>query len=174
MAALSVPSIPPPKSELPYPPIHRNAKFVILSDWDDLTDNYGFGNQRRRELNLEILDGKITFRDAFRDMLASIPLPFEECKEILKRDIKLDPGFAQFYAWCKSAGIPFVIVSSGMEPLIRAVLINLIGEEDAASIDIISNDVMTDETGRWRIKYRHPDRRVLCLNSRTRYDANRE
>ncbi|CCA77245.1 hypothetical protein PIIN_11226 [Serendipita indica DSM 11827] len=115
----------------------------------------------RRELNLEILDGKITFRDAFRDMLASIPLPFEECKEILKRDIKLDPGFAQFYAWCKSADIPFVIVSSGMEPLIRAVLVNLIGEEDAASIDIISNDVMTDETGRWRIKYRHPDRRVL-------------
>lgn len=156
-----------PKSELPYPPIHKDAKFVVLSDWDGtitsfdsndhLTDNYGFGNQRRRELNIETLEGKATFRDAFREMLASIPLSFEECTEILKRDIKLDPGFAEFYAWCKAQSIPVVIVSSGMAPLIRAVLSNLIGEEDASQIDIISNDVKIHENGKWEIAYRHPE-----------------
>ena len=45
-----------------------------------------------------------------------------------------------------------------MAPLIRAVLSTLIGEEDAAHIDIVSNDVITSEGGKWEIKYRHPTR----------------
>ncbi|KAG8814252.1 hypothetical protein FRC19_001913 [Serendipita sp. 401] len=90
-------------------------------------------------------------------MLDSIPLSFDECKEILRRDIKLDPGFADFHAWCKSVDIPVVIVSSGMSPWIRAVLSNLIGEEEAAKMEIISNDVAYDENGRWHIRYRHPE-----------------
>lgn len=55
---------------------------------------------------------------------------FEECQEILKKstslrrdrraahadgcvsvDIKLDPGFKDFYRWCKESGIPVIIVS---------------------------------------------------------------
>jgi 2-hydroxy-3-keto-5-methylthiopentenyl-1-phosphate phosphatase len=45
-----------------------------------------------------------------------------------------------------------------MEPLIRAVLSNLVGDEDAARIDIISNDVRLNEDGTWHIVYRHPER----------------
>lgn len=48
-----------------------------------------------------------------------------------------------------------------MAPIIRAVLTNLISEEEASSIDIIANDVeYLDEakTGeRWEIVYRHPE-----------------
>ena len=76
-------------------------------------------------------------------------------------DIGLDPGFKNFYDWCKANNIPFVIVSSGMEPTIRAVLETLLPAEDAGSIDIISNDVkFTDPAGKgetWEIVYRHPD-----------------
>jgi hypothetical protein len=57
---------------------------------------------------------------------------FEECKEVLKKsqlrlvnvfallrglfsssfiDIKLDPGFKDFYRWCKANDIPVIIVS---------------------------------------------------------------
>lgn len=39
----------------------------------------------RRDLNVEVLNNKITFRDAFREMLESVKTPFEECKEILKK-----------------------------------------------------------------------------------------
>jgi len=92
-------------------------------------------------------------------------------------DIKLDPGFKDFYKWCNANDIPVIIVSrydllktgfsalsnngslnSGMTPIIRAVLSNLIGEEDAKDIDIISNDVTTHPDGKWDIKYRHPTR----------------
>lgn len=45
---------------------------------------------------------------------------------------------------------------SGMAPLIRAVLSKLIGDEEAAKIEIIANDVEVREDGSWEIKYRHP------------------
>jgi len=153
----------------PYPPVHKDKKFVVLSDWDGtittydsndyMTDNLGFGKERRRAGNLEILSGRVTFRDAFREMLESVSAnghSFESCKEILKDNIKLDPGFKDFYRWCKANDIPVIIVSSGMAPIIRAVLSNLLGENDAKDIDIISNDVEIDSDGKWSIKYRHP------------------
>lgn len=48
-----------------------------------------------------------------------------------------------------------------MEPLIRAVLSKLIGEEDAATIDIVANQVNLLPDGKWEIKYRHPSRYVF-------------
>ncbi|KAF5311005.1 hypothetical protein D9619_007738 [Psilocybe cf. subviscida] len=161
-----------PESTLPYPPIHTDKKFVVLSDWDGtittydsndyLTDHYGFGKPMRRQGNLDILSGADTFRDGFRKMLNSVSEnghTFEECKEILKENIKLDPGFKEFYAWCKAQDIPVIIVSSGMAPLIRAVLSKLIGDDESAKIEIIANDVVLKPEGEWEIKFRHPSRR---------------
>ncbi|KIM35692.1 hypothetical protein M413DRAFT_449632 [Hebeloma cylindrosporum] len=158
-----------PESTLPYPPIHTDKKFIVLSDWDGtittydsndyMTDNIGFGKEKRREGNLEILAGRDTFRDGFRKMLASVVEnghTFEQCKEILRQNIKLDPGFKEFYTWCKSNDIPVIIVSSGMAPLIRAVLSNLVGPEAADEIEIIANDVTVFPDGKWEIKFRHP------------------
>ncbi|KAI0330766.1 hypothetical protein GY45DRAFT_1277293 [Cubamyces sp. BRFM 1775] len=160
---------PAPQSTLPYPPIHKDKKFVVLSDWDGtitnrdsndyMTDNLGFGPEKRRQGNLDILSGKTTFRDAFREMLESVVAnghSFEECKEVLKQNISLDVGFKDFYRYCKEHDIPVVIISSGMAPLIRAVLSKLIGEEDAKEIEIVSNEVDIHPDGKWEIKYRHP------------------
>ncbi|KAF8997109.1 HAD-like domain-containing protein [Cyathus striatus] len=158
-----------PESTLPYPPVHKDKKFVVLSDWDGtittydsndyMTDNLGFGKEKRRAGNLDVLSGRATFRDAFREMLKSVVAnghSFEECKEILRKDIKLDPGFKVFYAWCKENDIPVIIVSSGMAPLIRAVLSNLVGDEAAQEIEIIANDAIIHSDGSWEIQYRHP------------------
>lgn len=49
-------------------------------------------------------------------------------------------------------------IGSGMEPLIRAVLSKLIGDEDAATIDIIANGVTIESDGTWEIQFRHPER----------------
>ncbi|KAH8082828.1 HAD-like domain-containing protein [Cristinia sonorae] len=159
----------PPPSTLPYPPLHLDKKFVALSDWDGtitnrdsndyLTDHLGFGLEKRRNGNLEILSGRATFRDAFREMLESVVKnghSFEECAEVLKQNISLDVGFKNFYDFCKANDIPVVIISSGMAPLIRAVLSKLIGDEEAKNIEIIANDTIIHEDGTWEIKYRHP------------------
>ncbi|KAF5356795.1 hypothetical protein D9756_006765 [Leucocoprinus leucothites] len=103
-------------------------------------------------------EGLAMIRDAFREMLQSVAKnghTFDECKQVLHDNIKLDPGFKEFYAWSKTADIPVIIVSSGMEPLIRAVLSNLVGEQ-ANEIEIISNHVTVESDGKWEIKYRHP------------------
>ena len=51
-------------------------------------------------------------------------------------------------------------INSGMAPLIRAVLSNLIGQEAAEEIEIIANDVVVHPSGKWNIQYRHPSRYV--------------
>lgn len=89
-------------------------------------------------------------------MLASVALhkSIPECIEILQANIKLDPGFAAFYRYCKSAGIPVIILSGGMDPIIRALLSTLLSEEEAAEIEIISNGVARPEGAGWEITFR--------------------
>ncbi|KAI0338033.1 hypothetical protein BDW22DRAFT_1363392 [Trametopsis cervina] len=158
-----------PPSTMPYPPLHTDKKFVVLSDWDGtitnrdsndyMTDHLGYGSEKRRQGNLEILAGRETFRDEFRRMLQSVAgngHTFEECKEVLKNNITLDTGFREFYNYCKASDIPVVIISSGMAPLIRAVLSKLIGEEESQNIEIVANDADVKDDGSWEIKYRHP------------------
>lgn len=44
-----------------------------------------------------------------------------------------------------------------MKPIIQACLTNLVGLEDAAKIDVLSNDVELLDDNKWQIKYRHPE-----------------
>ncbi|KAJ7627719.1 HAD-like domain-containing protein [Mycena polygramma] len=160
---------PIPESTLPYPPVYKDKRFVVLTDWDGtittqdsndyMTDNLGYGKERRRAGNLAVLEEKITFRDAFREMLESVSAnghTLDQCKEELRKNIKLDTGFADFNAWCRANDVPVVIVSSGMAPVIRAVLSKYMPADVADSIDIIANDVDVHPDGKWDIKYRHP------------------
>ncbi|KAJ7910282.1 HAD-like domain-containing protein [Mycena leptocephala] len=162
-------SDPIPESTLPYPPVYKDKRFVVLTDWDGtittqdsndyMTDNLGYGKEKRRAGNLAVLEGRQTFRDAFREMLESITAngySFDACKEELRKSIKIDSGFTDFNSWCSANDIPVVIVSSGMAPIIRAVLSNFVSDEVANSIDIIANDVEIEPNGHWTIKFRHP------------------
>ncbi|EEQ41692.1 putative uncharacterized phosphatase [Clavispora lusitaniae] len=141
---------------------------IVFTDWDGtvtlqdsndyLTENLGFGRPRRLQINDEILNETKSFKDGFSEMLASIPTPFPECITYLLQHIELDPGFKDFYLWCEEKGIPVVVVSSGMKPIIYALLEKLVGPRAAQKIEIMSNSVSVDaETGRWKIVYKHPD-----------------
>ncbi|KAK9472352.1 HAD-like domain-containing protein [Dipodascopsis tothii] len=139
-------------------------KAIVFTDWDGtvtlqdsndmMTDNLGYGVERRRQLNFEILEGRWTFRDAFKDMLDSVKLPFDECIDYLLKNVELDPGFGEFYHWAKSEGIPVIVVSSGMRPVIHALLTKLVGAEAADDIEIVANDVKINADGSWDIVFR--------------------
>ncbi|KAI6819024.1 hypothetical protein KC367_g3608 [Hortaea werneckii] len=149
----------------------KDPKFIFFTDFDGtitlqdsndyMTDTIGFGKEIREGLNRDILDGKITFRDAFRQMMDSVKKPFPECVEYLVKNIKLDPHFNEYYQWALKNQIPTVIVSSGMQPIIRAVLKNLVGD-DADKLTIVCNEPEArpgkkfEEEGGWQIKY-HDD-----------------
>ncbi|KAK7203146.1 HAD-like domain-containing protein [Myxozyma melibiosi] len=141
-----------------------NVKAMLFTDWDGtvtiqdsndyMTDNIGFGEERRKELNRLVLEDKMTFRDSFTEMLKSVKKPFPECIEYLKAHVELDPGFADFYKWSVEAGLPVIIVSSGMKPIIHALLTKLVGQHAADSIEIVANDVDVHPDGSWDIVYR--------------------
>lgn len=73
-----------------------------------------------------------------------------ECRDILLSHIQLDPGFKVFYEWCQTQDIPVIILSSGMEPLIRALLEKLLGPDE--KIEILANGVKEWEGG-WEIVF---------------------
>lgn len=92
----------------------------------------------------------------------SISRPYDECISYLVDNIKLDPHFADFFAWAQSVNMPVVVLSSGMEPVIRAILSACLGPE-AEKIQIVANDVrarpgktINEENG-WELIF-HDDR----------------
>jgi len=95
-------------------------------------------------------------------MMESVTAPYENCIELLVKNIDLDPGFNDFFRWSQAENIPIVVLSSGMEPIIRALLQKLVGP-DSNKIEIVANDVVAkrgksinDEDG-WDLKF-HDDR----------------
>ncbi|OLN98053.1 Pdp3-interacting factor 1-like protein 1 [Colletotrichum chlorophyti] len=153
------------------PALATNPKFIFFTDFDGtitledsndfLTDNVGFGYENRRAGNLEVLAGRKHFRDSFLEMMDSVTLPFDQCIDYLKKNVKLDPVFKEFYFWCKEHNIPVVIISGGMLPIIRALLVQWLGEDEVdGNIQIVSNNVAPrdgkslNEEGGWRLVYR--------------------
>ncbi|KAK0391359.1 hypothetical protein NLU13_0860 [Sarocladium strictum] len=152
------------------PAMATNPKFIFFTDFDGtittadsndyMTDNLGYGREKRVQGNQDVLHGRLHFRDSFQGMMDSITTPFNECMEILLKNIVLDPGFKEFYNWAKENNVPIVILSGGMEPVIRALLDNLL--EPGWDIQIVSNDVQSRDgkdintKGGWNIKF-HDD-----------------
>ncbi|ODV96327.1 hypothetical protein PACTADRAFT_49690 [Pachysolen tannophilus NRRL Y-2460] len=143
------------------------AKAILFSDFDGtitlqdsndhMTHELGFGKAKRLEVNNKILAGDINFREGFREMLDSIHAPFDECVQFLLDTIELDSGFIETHRWCTENNIPVVVVSSGMKPIILALLKKLVGEKECQNIEIIANDVKINDDGTWDIVYRHED-----------------
>ncbi|KAF2129372.1 hypothetical protein P153DRAFT_340160 [Dothidotthia symphoricarpi CBS 119687] len=154
------------------PAMKNNPKFIFFSDFDGtitlqdsndfMTDTIGYGREKRREGNINCLNDKVTFRDSFYEMMSSVTRPYDQCIQYLVDNIKLDPGFAEFFQWSLANNIPVVVLSSGMEPIIKALLEKLVGP-DANKMQVLGNYVgarqgksINDEAG-WEILFRHPE-----------------
>ncbi|KAG9621499.1 hypothetical protein KCU64_g21261, partial [Aureobasidium melanogenum] len=153
------------------PAMKTNPKFIFFTDFDGtitlfdsndfMTDNVGFGYEKRREGNMNVLNGTESFRDSFKRMMDSVKLPYDECIKYVSENVKLDPGFNDYLQWAIKNNIPTVVLSSGMEPIIRAILEKLVGE-NAKHIDVICNNIQArpgkqiNEEGGWELVY-HDD-----------------
>ncbi|KAL6719280.1 hypothetical protein ACLMJK_003519 [Lecanora helva] len=91
----------------------------------------------------------------------TVKTPFPECIKLLIQNIKLDPYFAEFYKWSRENGVPVIVLSSGMTPIIRGLLVHLVGPE-AEDIEIVCNECIDrppktkDQEGGWQIQF-HDD-----------------
>ena len=156
---------------MPYPDyLSASPKIILFTDFDGtitlqdtndfITDNYGFGGEKRHNIMQDILVDKTTFRDGFQDMVNSWKMPFPRVLDILRENITLDPGFKEFMRWAKSNNVPVVVLSSGMEPVLRTLLSKLVGDDLIKDIEIIANDTRLvppgnslDKADGWNISF---------------------
>ena len=94
-------------------------------------------------------------------MMDSISTPYNACIDFLVSHIELDPQFPSFLRFARAHNIPVVVLSGGMEPIISALLRHLVGPENAAALQIVSNGVRVrdgfgelDEQGGWELVFR--------------------
>ncbi|KAI9139003.1 HAD-like domain-containing protein [Paraphysoderma sedebokerense] len=96
-----------------------SAPIYIFSDFDGTisTQDTGvvlidkcMGSVRRKELDKQIFDGVISFREAITQMWDSVNMTWEEGQELLK-DVVLDPYFEQFFMYCSAQDIPLFVLS---------------------------------------------------------------
>jgi 2,3-diketo-5-methylthio-1-phosphopentane phosphatase len=134
---------------------------ITLHDSNDhLADTQGFGPEKRRAMNLDVLHGRMPFRENMQAMMDSVTLPFPEVVSYLVDHVELDPHFRVFYAWCRERGIPVVILSGGMQPVIEAIVRHELGDDVGREIEVVSNGVegregmKVHEEGGWRIVFR--------------------
>lgn len=155
------------------PALATAPRIIFFTDYDGtvtqqdsndfMTDNVGYGVELRRQGNTDVLNGTRHFRDAFQEMMDSVSLPFDQCVDLLSKNIQLDPHFKPFFRFCRENNIPIVILSGGMRPIIQGMLRTWLGDEEAETIQIVSNDValregkasINEERG-WRIQF-HDD-----------------
>ncbi|KAL9037550.1 MAG: hypothetical protein Q9180_003656 [Flavoplaca navasiana] len=151
---------------MPYPQtLEENPKIIFFTDFDGTItlkdNNLGFGEKLRKQENADTLNGTVTFRESFWDMMESVKTPFPDCIRLLCENIKLDPYFKDFYQWSRMNKVPVIVLSSGMTPIIRSLLVHLVGPE-AKDIEIVSNEVVDkpgktkDQEDGWQLKY-HDD-----------------
>jgi 2,3-diketo-5-methylthio-1-phosphopentane phosphatase len=154
------------------PAMATSPKYIFFTDFDGtitssdsndyLTDTLGYGSVKRKQGNADVLNERISFRESFQGMLDSVTVPFDKCIETLLTHIELDRGFDAFFKYARENNIPIVVLSGGMEPIIRALLKKLVGHE-AETIQIVSNQVKSREgmsindEGGWQIDF-HDER----------------
>jgi 2,3-diketo-5-methylthio-1-phosphopentane phosphatase len=97
-------------------------------------------------------------------MMDSVTKPYDQCIQFLVDNIDLDPHFTAFLDYAIAHNIPVVVLSGGMEPIIKALLAHLVGER-AEKIEIVSNHVglrsghgSINEEGGWELVF-HDDSR---------------
>lgn len=140
------------------------VKAVIFSDFDGtitlqdsndfISDTFGLPQADRLKLFEGVIDGTTSFRECFTKMIDAITTPLDHNLKVLEETIQLDPGFKQTFEWALENNVPLIVVSSGMHPIIKHLLTKLLGEENIDKIEIMANDVVTDDNGKMTVVYR--------------------
>ncbi|PBP15444.1 2,3-diketo-5-methylthio-1-phosphopentane phosphatase [Diplocarpon rosae] len=145
---------------------NKKRKIICFSDFDGtifmqdtghiLFDAHGCGSKHRALLDSQIHSGERSFREVSEEMWGSLNVPFDDGFLVMKDTLEIDPDFRVFHDFCVANSIPFNVISAGLKPILRRVLDEFLGEEQAAHIDIVANDAEIKEDGsQWKPIWRH-------------------
>ncbi len=106
------------------------SDWVICSDFDGticIPDSSDFLLSRFASAEWKALEdltwaGKMTERESYPRQIALLNIPWSQARDALLKGVRIRPGFQEFVAWTQVQKIPFVILSSGLRPLIEELL----------------------------------------------------
>ncbi|KAH7399827.1 2,3-diketo-5-methylthio-1-phosphopentane phosphatase-like protein [Cadophora sp. MPI-SDFR-AT-0126] len=175
-AAITPPAVPQTKDlAVPRPTLLSNQnkdmantkrKIICFSDFDGtifmedtghiLFDAHGCGPTHRTLLDEQIKSGERSFREVSEEMWGSLNVPFDDGFSVMRETLSIDPDFRTFHDYCIANSIPFNVISAGLKPILRRVLDEFLGEEQARHIDIVANEAEISESGEsWKPIWRH-------------------
>jgi 2,3-diketo-5-methylthio-1-phosphopentane phosphatase len=136
------------------------TKLHIFSDFDGtitekdtlvfLTTNLGGGQRMVAAIGRLIREGKLTLREGIAAEMRSIRRPFDEAVALLRREVRIDPGFAPLARWCEENGIPLTVLSAGFHQFIDL----FISRDEFPHLEILANDIRPDEQVGWQCEFR--------------------
>ncbi|KAK3813630.1 MAG: HAD-like domain-containing protein [Linnemannia gamsii] len=138
---------------------------ISLVDTGCILIDSGMGYENRKKMDGQILRHEMSFLEGMERWWGSVNLTYEEGLDLLRTE-KLDPGFLHFYQYAKSQGIPFSIVSCGLDCIIKDFMGWHLGKEEADKLVILSNH--GEVVGRqWNVTYYddspHSHDKAVCI-----------
>ncbi|CZT41710.1 probable 2,3-diketo-5-methylthio-1-phosphopentane phosphatase, putative [Rhynchosporium secalis] len=145
---------------------NTKRKIICFSDFDGtifmqdtghiLFDAHGCGPTHRNILDEQIKTGERSFREVSEEMWGSLNVPFDDGFTVMKDTLEIDPDFRSFHEYCIAHCIPFNVISAGLKPILKRVLEEFLGEEQASHIDIVANEAEISKNGEsWKPIWRH-------------------
>lgn len=99
-----------------------------------------------QETERQVREGAITEKEGLQREFDLLEIPERAARELVARDILIDPAFPGFVDWCEKEGLPLTVVSGGFRKFITLVL----KKHGLERLRVRANDVVV-EKGRWRI-----------------------
>lgn len=132
----------------------------IFSDFDGtitekdtlifLTTHLGGGAGLIEAIGRLLGTGELTLRDGIAAEMRSIRKPFAEAENLLRQQVRIDPGFAPFARWCEAKQIPLTVLSAGFHQLIDL----FIRREEFPHLEILANTLQPNEQTGWQCVFR--------------------
>jgi len=99
-----------------------------------------------RDLEDAWLANRISAAECMRGQVALIEASQDALDDLLD-SVEIDPGFAEFVAWCEARDLPVSVVSDGVDDFILRIL----GRHGLQRVPVIANRLVHD-AGRWGLE----------------------
>ncbi len=115
-----------------------------------LASRLGGGMQMVDAIGRLIGERKLTLAEGIAAEMRSIRAPYEEAATLLRAEVRIDPGFPAFYAWCVERQAPLTILSAGFRQNIELFL-----PPDAyPHLVVLANELRPNEKIGWQCVFR--------------------
>jgi len=123
-----------------------------------------FAHDNWRKIENDYLSGYLTVEQSNKLQYALIKEPKERLQEFVRQHIEVRAGFLEFVNYCQDAGIPIIIVSSGLDFYIETVLIQV----DMSNLELYCGKTFFGKDG-ISVSYQDPEGSLINEGFKWRY-----